>query len=708
MISVVTWLKSFGFTQDPFSSTEAGGEDIYSREFLHATFVKPDCFDDILGNPHYPKSSLIFAKRGSGKSSARVMLAYDCEQGLFPTGFTNNKKIQGRVLPVLHTRFSGFYKLLSSPIELAEAHTTQILRSSVTALIRMLTTYPDLAEKARQMPPHRRVELQSYLMLDPAGLSFDATQRAHQILGNELFRTEKDERQIGFPTMAGAPADRQSPDDWMETWLAARPGMGPIDLLERFCNLIADLNILAVYVLMDGLDENWMTVDQPEIASNFLLPLLADLRLMNTIPGLAFKVFAPTEMAAALLDTSHKVRTDRIGQIEIQWDAERLSQILQKRLTFCSDGAVESLGAASAPEFKDKIDLEIVRRCQGIPRRLILLGRYMIQSRCEQAAPNDPLYLTESDLDQANARLMKELGRQVHQMPASQAEPAVVVRENPQAAPAAPLSADWLRRELPFPLAYAYLIYQRETDPDKQLRELTEWIEATLAYLSLVLIGFLYRKVGADTADRLRQIDLSMVRIPLGRWRAALSGLGQLCARLDSRSSFIRQCQHWTEQQSPFLSRMNEVRNQYAHDGTMSREDCTRQLKNLEPGLQEFQTSLRFLAPLHLVKVTGLVKRESQYVHRCTSYMGDVHIFPTIEITCAEPLDSDALWLVSEDMILKLHPLLIARPTVDGRGEDIWLYHGVNNRNVYYKFYGAGRTQELTAPREQIRHILGV
>lgn len=710
MISVATWLKSFGFTQDPFSSTEAGGEDIYSRNFLHATFVKPDCFDDILGDPNYPKSSLIFARRGSGKSSARVMLAHYCEQGLFPDQFGDPQSGQRRVLPVIYIPPPKLLTLLSEPLALAEAHVKEILKSCIVSLVRLLCAYPEMADKARRMDRMRRVELQSYLLLSPPGLSFAELESARTVLGSELFHPEENRPPMGFAAMDGAAPERPAAPDLFDTWVTAQSGLGPLERLERLGNLIVDLGIIAIYVLVDGLDENILTADNPKLAADFLLPLVADLRLMNTVPRLALKIFAPTEMAPALLEATRKVRPDRIARVDILWDAERLVEILRQRLRECSQGAVDSLDGTSDPAIKGKIDRELARRAEGIPRHLILLSRYMIQARCEQASGDgDSLGLTQADLNRAAIRLAKDLGQEAPS--ADLAEPATVVSQKLDPAapmPDAPLSTDWLRRDLPFPLAYAYLIYQRETDPDKQLREFTELVEASLAYLSLALIGFLYGKVGADTPARLQQIDLSLMRIPLGRWRAAVSGLSQLCAQVDSRAKFVRQCQRWAEQQSGFLGRVNDIRNQYAHDGTLSREECSRLLKSLEPGLQEFQAGLRFLASLHLVKVTGLVKREAQYVHRCVSYTGDVNIFPTIEITCGRALDSEALWLISEDLIVKLHPLLIARPAPDGRGEDVWLYHGVNQRNVYYKFYGAGRTLELPGPREQVRRILGV
>ena len=54
-------VKDFGFNQNPFETTEAGGDDYYAAELLHETFVKPVKFENILGYPTLPKSTLVFA-----------------------------------------------------------------------------------------------------------------------------------------------------------------------------------------------------------------------------------------------------------------------------------------------------------------------------------------------------------------------------------------------------------------------------------------------------------------------------------------------------------------------------------------------------------------------------------------------------------------------------------------------------------------------
>jgi hypothetical protein len=68
-LTLSPFLVQFGFTQDPFESTNA------EREFhLDEYFVPPPYFADVLGDPGEPRSRVIFAPRGGGKTAQRRMI----------------------------------------------------------------------------------------------------------------------------------------------------------------------------------------------------------------------------------------------------------------------------------------------------------------------------------------------------------------------------------------------------------------------------------------------------------------------------------------------------------------------------------------------------------------------------------------------------------------------------------------------------------
>ena len=68
-MAVNEFLAQFGFSEDPFQSTNASDEPI-----LESYFVPPPYFTTVIGNPTSPKSQVVLAPRGGGKTAQRLMI----------------------------------------------------------------------------------------------------------------------------------------------------------------------------------------------------------------------------------------------------------------------------------------------------------------------------------------------------------------------------------------------------------------------------------------------------------------------------------------------------------------------------------------------------------------------------------------------------------------------------------------------------------
>ncbi|RLC89267.1 MAG: hypothetical protein DRI77_15855, partial [Chloroflexi bacterium] len=77
-VSLNEWLDFFGFSASPFSRWEAEEEARLYPERLSAQLVKPACFDRVLGQASEPKTVILFAPRGSGKTACRILVDYYC------------------------------------------------------------------------------------------------------------------------------------------------------------------------------------------------------------------------------------------------------------------------------------------------------------------------------------------------------------------------------------------------------------------------------------------------------------------------------------------------------------------------------------------------------------------------------------------------------------------------------------------------------
>jgi hypothetical protein len=56
-MTINEYLNNLGFKTNPFQFSNADKE----TEFLSDYFIKPDCFEDIWGDPYDPVSSIIYA-----------------------------------------------------------------------------------------------------------------------------------------------------------------------------------------------------------------------------------------------------------------------------------------------------------------------------------------------------------------------------------------------------------------------------------------------------------------------------------------------------------------------------------------------------------------------------------------------------------------------------------------------------------------------
>ena len=66
---ITNLIKNLGFDEDPFAKTNADEEDRLSEYFINPPF-----FSSVAGDIASPKSSVVFAPRGGGKTSQKCMI----------------------------------------------------------------------------------------------------------------------------------------------------------------------------------------------------------------------------------------------------------------------------------------------------------------------------------------------------------------------------------------------------------------------------------------------------------------------------------------------------------------------------------------------------------------------------------------------------------------------------------------------------------
>jgi DNA-binding winged helix-turn-helix (wHTH) protein len=399
------WLKECGFEANPFASKEADFE-ARDQSRLVEYFVRDVWFDQILGDYDQPRSAVLQAERGSGKSASRLMVDYECRYGQFA----------GKVLVANYLNFDKALEAWrqTSPALIHKAHTEVITEIVSLALLDYLGENPekidDLGYGGQQLL---------------ATLLADYTHAFEPFnLENLLRKTNArpDVLNAGTFTQAaldtGLPALLEKAGIKEETaWLMligrgiAAKGTAPkisLNLLENLAHLVYLAGLSALYILVDRVDELPETAANPQTGAKLLHPLITDLRLME-LPGVAFKFFLPNQVAENLF-ASPEMRPDRILAYKIDWTSESLLNFLQKRLLAYSQDRTASLGAFSEVGFAAEVDLLLSRMASGSPRNLLRLGELFINVHCSN--PENEAVLRRTELEEAFRRFINEATRE--------------------------------------------------------------------------------------------------------------------------------------------------------------------------------------------------------------------------------------------------------------------------------------------------------
>lgn len=696
-ISLDEWLDFFGFVRHPFASIEAGSEQIYWAEYLAECLVKPAYFDRILGQASTPKSVIVFAPRGTGKTACRLLVEYYCREGI-GQGDRPASETGGRVLPVPHVRLDEVVRQAEGNITQVNEHlhVREILRRAVQSLTGLLKEDRELAQRVQGMSKWQRLDLEWFFHVYPTYLSaedlgflservgFFRIMRIVDQSGRFGFlaeRTEIDED--GFPAAAIALMD-------------VRVQTPVIDQFSLLTGLVGHLGFQAVYVLVDGLDELPETAGDPAAGAALLTPLLANLTLMNTTPRLVFKCFLPAEMRSFILESTRKVRRDRLSFETINWTREGLLEILHKRLAVSSSFTIQSLDAVSAPELRGELETSLIEEAQGNPRYLMLLADFLVKTHCDRLL-NDPIVerlvrqlgeeavylLNEVDLAEAMARFHTEV------FALTEAQIAEKSTQQPIEASgkiAVPKPADRVFSDLPAPIAMVYLDYLRRQEPLEKFRRLLDLFEVTVGFISVLLLSQLRALAGSRTPERLHSADLRLQETSLGLWIVIWEKLPGLCASL-GKSHYAPKLQRIYIQEASRLAALHNLRNIFAHGAIRGERDYAEMLEQFDLEIRHLLSQLEFLAQARLVRVKDLKMKDGRFIHQARIYVGDNPNFPWEYITLDAPLECEKMLLLKGSDVLSLHPLLVVETCSTCKQEELFFYQKLEDDHMSYISY---------------------
>jgi hypothetical protein len=677
-------LKNLGFKGNPFASLEAGKEE--GEEWFYASFVEPPRFSEILGDAASPQPVLVFAPRGSGKTALRVMLDYYCRRGYIPGG---------RILSILHTDLSLIQEvaLKDSQADLARYHVQAILRAGSVALAQQIETNLPLRERLASQQPEERTYLHWFVLHFSENLL-----PSHWRCLREVGLVERGG--IGFQA-------QQQPTEVpaLQELLESDSPRSYVTLLEHFVHLMRGLDFQAVYILVDGADELAQTASEFGYAARLVEPLAANLKLLD-IPGVAFRLFLPAEVKP-YLEAQEAVRHDRVLWHDLKWNTGRLLELLHKRLLVFSDYHIESLDQICVDTLRGgRLELEMVEACSASPRTLLRLGNELISQQAALVGG-----------EQEDWRIQEKAWERAREavLPGGKDRPPTVPAEPPPVAveDARELLFQQVRRDYPGPIALTFRDYLIQPEPLHKLQRLLDSFEISLGFCGVLMMAQYCQQVksaqGRQPKSLAQVLGSGYERIALGTWHWILTRLTGVSGSLGKTVIGTHLHRLLTGESGKAIERLITLRNQVAHGALRNDEAYYRQqLVESDGLLVTVLQGLAFLSDVRLIRADNLRRQGAQYVHRARLYRGDNPNFPWVDIYLQFPLDCDKILAIYRDIVLLLHPLLVAERCPECGQEELFLYQRLDGEEVTYHAFSSGHTLITAKNRADIANLLGI
>lgn len=351
----IEFLQKLGFSEDPFASTNAADEPR-----IGSYFVEPPFFPAVVGNPAAPKSNVVFAPRGGGKTAQKIMIERRSSE-------------DGRFLCISYDRFP--MDGVSYPRQAtSDYHLRNITRTLLLATIVDVDADTSIGWRLDDFERRLLVGLSRELLGDLSSAQFREGLSAIKSLGDKANDAWKKYGGVAV-TLLNA--------------VAAKFGLGKIEAVdgrrpqdesirfkfESICQLIRKFGYESIYILVDRVDELSITTQNAEKGFEFLSSILVDLPLLET-PGVAFKFFLWDQMKDAYHEAGG--RPDRLLEYDLEWTPSELEKVLSRRMATYSDGKVKNFNDLLSGDAPYNVHKLITYFAYNSPRDMIRICKKIV------------------------------------------------------------------------------------------------------------------------------------------------------------------------------------------------------------------------------------------------------------------------------------------------------------------------------------------
>ncbi|NHT16701.1 hypothetical protein [Cellulomonas sp. IC4_254] len=368
-MSSQTFLESCGFVGDPFASTNSENE-----ESLADYFVPPPYFESVLGSPKSPKSTIVFAPRGSGKTAQRRMIEIASGKG-------------ADFACVTYTNFAEIDPLSATLSD----HQRALCRLLTVAALSHIADDPSragaLSEHNKQVVKYAASALLSDLNQQELEIAISSVKS----LGDKAADTWR--KYGGFVAVGIAAIMKKFGFDGVnlpaELSETARESAALAYLFPKLLEVFSALGFHAVYILVDKLDETSKTANSAERAFELISPLLLDLTTVEQ-PGVAFKFFLWDLLESPFVENGG--RGDRLGVANLHWTVPELMEMLSRRVAAFSDNRITSFNQLVEADCDLDVHRLLAYLSPNSPRDMIRMCEKIVAEHTRQ--PDYPILIS--------------------------------------------------------------------------------------------------------------------------------------------------------------------------------------------------------------------------------------------------------------------------------------------------------------------------
>ena len=313
--------KSFGFVANPFQFSNADKEVEYLSEY----FIQPDYFEDVWGDPYNPVSNIIYAPRGGGQTAQRIMIE-------------NRARATTDVLAITYTNhdLSQFKDI--SDITL-DYHLTYLNRLLLLAFFSKIETDDLKFTFAFNLNERQYIYklARIYLYDTPASFPNQAIASLKTISDHAISLWNNFKEPIAniikqISKAKGIEIDLSKVD------LDKKLTMSHKNNFFNVVELLKKVGYNSIMVLIDKVDEQSLTGNNPEASFKLIESLVKDLELLET-PHVSFKFFL---WDAIKTYTVSAARPDRVFPYDLKWTWAQMQEMLNRRVLSYSRGAIQT------------------------------------------------------------------------------------------------------------------------------------------------------------------------------------------------------------------------------------------------------------------------------------------------------------------------------------------------------------------------------